>query len=121
MSRDAAGWIRALGLTPHPEGGHLRETWRSAEQLPASGAPSRFAGPRAVLTEALYLLQSGERSRLHRLRAEEVWHHLDGGALHLHVFTPGGEYRRHVLGRDLEAGESLQVGVPLGSSCVVRT
>lgn len=114
MLTDAAHWIRTLGLQPHPEGGFFRETWRSPEIYPQNALPARFAGPRAASTAILYLLRAGEHSHLHRLRADEVWHHYDGGALHLHVLTPEGQYQRLALGRDVAAGETLQCVVPHG-------
>lgn len=113
MSRDADFWVRTLGLAPHPEGGFFRETWRSAET--AEGLPARFGGPRALGTSILYLLRAGERSRLHRLRADEVWHFHEGGPLHLHLFGPAEGYRRLALGRDPERGERLQAVVPAGA------
>lgn len=113
MPPDAEEWSRLLRLEPHPEGGWFRETWRSGEN--ATGLPERFAGPRALGTAILYLLRAGERSRFHRLRADEVWHFHDGGPLHLHLLAPGEGYRRLTLGRDPARGESLQCVVPGGS------
>jgi len=112
MSTGADFWVRTLGLAPHPEGGCFRETWRAAEA--AGGLPARFGGPRALATAILYLLRTGERSRLHRLRADEIWHFHEGGPLHLHLFERCGAYRRLTLGRDPSRGESLQGAVPNG-------
>lgn len=112
MSPDADEWSRLLRLEPHPEGGSFRETWRSAER--ATGLPERFAGPRALGTAILYLLRAGERSRFHRLLADEVWHFHDGGPLHLHVLSSAEGYRRLVLGREPARDESLQCVVPGG-------
>lgn len=107
MSADAEHWVRTLGLVPHPEGGCFRETWR-AEEARAEALPGRFEGPRAFGTAILYLLRAGEFSCFHRLRGDEVWHLYDGGPLWLHVLVPGGEYVRHVLGRDGARGERPQ-------------
>jgi len=113
MSPDADYWTRTLGLGPHPEGGHFRETWRAAES--ATGLPARFEGARALGTAIHYLLRAGERSRLHRLLADEAWHFYDGGPLQLHLFDPASGYRRLVLGRDPSRGELLQCVVPNGT------
>lgn len=115
MSRDAAYWIRALGLKPHPEGGHYRETWRSDEAAEAAALPARFGGPRALGTAIYYLLPAGEISRVHRLRADEVWHLYEGGPLRLHLLDPVRGHEEIVLGRDMERGESLQAVVPHGT------
>jgi predicted cupin superfamily sugar epimerase len=71
--------VRRLRLAPHPEGGYYRETFRSTDvvQLP-SGAV------RQASTSIYYLLPSGTFSAWHRVDADEVWHHYDGGALVLH-------------------------------------
>lgn len=74
-------FARALGLSPHPEGGWFRETWRSELTV----ATPR--GPRPAGTSILYLLEAGEVSRVHRLVFDEVWHWHGGGALLVHHFT----------------------------------
>ena len=84
-------------LTPHPEGGWYRETFRS-------DAPS---GTRAAVTAIYYLLRAGERSHWHRVDASEIWHWYAGGALEL---GSGGMTVR--LGGDLAAGERPQAIVP---------
>ena len=48
-----------LDLTPHPEGGWFRETWRSA----VSFSPNGYDGPRHSATAIYFLLCPGERSR----------------------------------------------------------
>jgi predicted cupin superfamily sugar epimerase len=112
--RGADFWIRRLRLEPHPEGGHFRESYRAGESLAPGALPPRFTGARATGTAIFYLLRAGERSRLHRLHADEVWHFYDGGPLVLHLFGPGGGYESQVLGRDVERGERLQIVVPHG-------
>jgi hypothetical protein len=81
MSR-AQHLIQALGLAPHPEGGHYREIFRS---------PTRVAtprGPRSALTSIDFLLARGEFSAWHRVRSDEVWHLLEGGPLRLWWLPP---------------------------------
>ena len=90
MSPDAEHWTRALGLAAHPEGGWFREVYRSPERIGREGLPGRFAGVRSLATSILYLLAAGERSCFHRLRADELWCHHAGGAMHLHLLGPGG-------------------------------
>jgi predicted cupin superfamily sugar epimerase len=113
-SKDAAAWVTALGLIPHPEGGCFRETYRSPEALAAGALPGRFGASRALSTAIYYLLRAGEHSHLHRLHADEVWHLYEGGPLHLHVLTPAGEYQLLRLGRDVDRGETFQCVVPNG-------
>ncbi len=114
MPRDAAYWIEALELRPHPEGGMFSESWRSAELLPASALPPRFGGPRSLGTAIYFLLRSGERARFHRLHADELWHLLDGGPLTLHLLTDAGAHVTRELGHEVAAGQAPQQFVPHG-------
>lgn len=107
MLRDAAAVISALGLQPHPEGGWYRETYRAALTV-ALGPDTRAAS-----TAIYYLLAHGDRSRLHRIRSDELWHHHAGTALTIHVFGPAG-YTALPLGTDLAAGERPQHCVRAG-------
>jgi predicted cupin superfamily sugar epimerase len=96
--------IRALGLIPHPEGGHYRETWRDT---PPDGG--RGAG-----TSILFLLAAGERSHWHRVDAAELWLWHAGAALRLALSADGVGETFHVLGPDLASGATLQAAVPAG-------
>jgi len=94
----------ALGLRPHPEGGHYRETWRDAPE----------GGGRGVGTAILYLLAAGERSHWHRVDAAEGWHWHAGAALELGLSADGAHVETLRLGPDLGAGEGLFASVPAG-------
>ena len=72
--------IRILGLKPHPEGGHYRETFRD----------DRGDGARAASTAIYFLLAEGEVSRWHRVDAAEVWHWHAGAPLALSIAPPDG-------------------------------
>lgn len=96
--------IAALGLQPHPEGGHFVETWRG---------PDRGDG-RAVGTAIYFLLQRGERSHWHRVDADEVWLYHAGAPLRLTI-AGATETTVHSLGVDLAEGERPQVLVPAGA------
>lgn len=102
---DAARVAELLGLLPHPEGGHYRETWRDE---PADG--SRGAG-----TAIYFLLAAGERSHWHRLDATELWHFHAGAPLVLRRSPDGRTAPEDVwLGADLAAGHRPQATVPAG-------
>ena len=90
--------IRLLDLTPHPEGGHYGETYRTAD-----------------LSVIYYLLQAGEISAWHRVEMEEAWAWHAGGPLALSIATPAGEDTRAVhLGPDLRSGQRPHAVVPAG-------
>jgi predicted cupin superfamily sugar epimerase len=99
---EAERLVRELELTPHPEGGHYRETYRDA-----SGS-----GGRAHSTAIYFLLQAGEVSRWHRVDAAEVWHYHKGAPLELKIAAEGNGAQRFVLGADITRGERPQVVVP---------
>jgi hypothetical protein len=98
----AADIIARLGLKPHPEGGHYRETFRDLR---------RDSDGRSFSTAIYFLLARGERSHWHRIDAVEVWHYYAGAALSLQIAD--GDGRRVVrLGGDLAASEQPQAMVP---------
>ncbi len=98
----AADIIAQLGLKPHPEGGHYRETFRDS-RCDANG--------RAFSTAIYFLLARGERSHWHRIDAVEIWHYHAGSALTLQIADDSGN-RSVRLGTDLAAGELPQAIVP---------
>ncbi len=110
----ARDWIAGLGLVPHPEGGYFREIYRSGESVPETALPRRFGGPRAFAASIYFLLEAGQVSRLHRLKADEVWHFYDGSPLVLHILEAGVGDRKILLGRDAAAGQALTAAVPAG-------
>jgi len=112
--KTAADWVRMLNLAPHPEGGHFREIYRSAEQFPAGVFPGRFAGPRSVSTSVYFCLGPGERSHLHRIKADEIWHFYEGTVLHIHCLHDDGTDWVIRLGRNVASGETLQAIIPAG-------
>ncbi|HEV8199739.1 MAG TPA: cupin domain-containing protein [Candidatus Polarisedimenticolia bacterium] len=80
--------IRTLRLAPHPEGGHYREIRRSPDVV----APADGRGTRAAVTSIYFLLPAGARSRWHRVRSDEIWHHYEGAPLEL-LLVPPDEFR----------------------------
>jgi predicted cupin superfamily sugar epimerase len=100
MAVTAEEIIARLGLQPHPEGGHYRETFRAADR------------PRGAGTAIYFLLKAGERSHWHRVDADEIWHHYAGAPLELSLSEDGRAVRHLRLGGDFEIGEAPQGVVP---------
>jgi predicted cupin superfamily sugar epimerase len=106
--------IAALDLRPLPlEGGYYRETYRSADLLPAGTLP-RYTTPKAAATAIYYLLTPDTFSALHRLPADEVFHFYAGGPVEMLQLSPDGQGRVVTLGSDVTAGQRPQVVVPRG-------
>ena len=99
--QSAADIIRALALSPHPEGGHYRETFRD----------HRVIDGRAASTSIYFLLARGERSHWHRIDAVEIWRYYAGAALKLEV-VDGAKEEIVRLGADIHGGEVPQFTVP---------
>lgn len=92
--------ITRLDLTPHPEGGHYRQTWGADNEGRATG------------TCIYFLLQAGERSHWHRVDATEIWLYHAGAPLILSLSaTDAGPAAEHLLTPDLSQG-APQIIVP---------
>ncbi len=100
----AAEVIAALGLEPHPEGGHYREISRDT---PADGA-------RGAMSAILFLLALDEFSHWHRVDADELWLWQAGAPMVLSVSPDGHDASAHWLGPDVSARQALQHRVPAG-------
>lgn len=105
-SPDIEAIINGLGLAPHPEGGHYRETFRDA----ATGPDGRAAS-----TAIYFLLQAGERSRWHKVDATELWLWHAGSPLQLSIAPPQAPATHLRLGFEPAAGLWPQGLVPAGS------
>ena len=102
---EAAEIVRTLGLSPHPEGGHYRETFRD---------PRTDGSGRSASTAIYYLLGVGETSEWHRVDAAETWHFYAGAPLVVTVSPNGHDAVAAHLGPDLAAGQRPQLVVPAG-------
>ena len=93
--------VSALELSPHPEGGYYRETFRDSVEV-----------GRARSTAIYYLLKAGEVSHWHRVDVAEVWHWYAGAPLELRQAADAGTVSVQVLGNNLTKGEVPQIVVP---------
>lgn len=94
---------RLLNLSPHPEGGFYRETWRDdAEE-----------GTRGSGTAIYFLLPGDVDNRWHRVDAVEIWHHYAGAPLELHIGAQNPTSDQVLLlGSALSSGQRPQGIVP---------
>ena len=79
MNERAQQLIDLLQLTPHPEGGFFKETYRSADTVKSS----QTGHLRSAVTDIYFLLTKGQKSRLHRVLHDELWHFFEGAPLRL--------------------------------------
>ena len=99
--------IELYGMKPHPEGGYYQETYRASGKI--SGLDRNFS------TAIYYLLPGGARSRLHRLKWDELFHFYLGDPLILVKIAPDGKVEKIRLGRDVLSGCVLQHVIPAGT------
>lgn len=94
--------IAHLDLSPHPEGGHYRQTWIAQN----AGRPTG--------TCIYFLLKDGEASHWHKVDATEIWLYHAGDPLILSISaTDNGPATDHILTPDLTRGDP-QLIVPEG-------
>lgn len=85
--------IDRLDLSPHPEGGYYRETYKSEQQVKLLDGVDRSAG-----TGIYFLLTEDVLSNWHRVRWDELWHFYAGDTLILEVVDWDGELKKLKLG-----------------------
>ncbi|MCB9231609.1 MAG: cupin domain-containing protein [Bacteroidia bacterium] len=113
---DGKYWIEKLNLAPLPdEGGWYRECYRSDLRVSGRDLHPEMKGDRALSTTIYYLLQEGECSGLHRLKADEIWFFHAGNPLSLYLFGQE-DWKEVCLGPGLENGEAFQCLVPRGTA-----
>ena len=108
-------YIEKLELTSHIEGGAFKETYRSNIIIPQKTLTKYFKGDRNASTAIYFLLKHGQFSALHKIASDELWHFYDGDALSIYEITVEGELKKHLLGKNLENGESFQCFIKAGS------
>ena len=104
--------IKKYNLQPHPEGGWYRETYRSAELIPAVALPGRFGGARTFSTAIYFLLEQGNFSAFHRIKSDECWHFYAGDPLEVYILQHNGTMEIIRLGNDSNKDEVFQYVVP---------
>jgi hypothetical protein len=114
VNEEARQIVDRMGLQPLPiEGGYFARTW--------TGRP---AGPgmRETGSAILFLITPEDRSSLHRIQTDEIWHFYSGDPVEHIQLDPGdGSARRTLLGSALIAGHFPQLVVHGGVWQAART
>ena len=111
---DLPDWAQRLDLSPHPEGGWYRETWRSEVTISQAALPPEYEGSRSAGTAILFLLMPGQQSAWHTVRSAELWLYHRGSPLLLEIGPQQSTATTHLLGADVLASQEPQVVVPPG-------
>jgi uncharacterized protein len=112
LDKNAQYWIDHLKLSPHPEGGYFRATYKADLTITRSALPSTFGGNRAASTAIYFLLEGKDFSAFHRIAADEVWHFYAGNSLVVFVIDAEGNTSELRLGSS--AGDGFQAVVKAG-------
>ncbi|HEY9077842.1 MAG TPA: cupin domain-containing protein [Anaerolineaceae bacterium] len=108
-------WIQGLNLIDHIEGGYYRRIYTSSDVIEPPGLPDRYETARHFASAIYYLLTEKRFSAFHILKSDEIWCHLDGSAITIHILDESGAYHSNNLGKDLSRGEVPQMVVPAGT------
>jgi predicted cupin superfamily sugar epimerase len=107
-------WAQHLELSPHPEGGWYRETWRSELTIAHSSLPRDYTSSRSGGTAILFLLMPGQQSGWHSVRSTEIWLYHQGSPLLLEFGPDPVSATTHLLGTAGVGYERPQIVVPPG-------
>lgn len=75
--------IKNLNLIPHPEGGFYKQTYR-----------------KDIASNIHYLLEAHDFSAFHIIKQDEMWYHIDGSPMLIHMISKDGKYSKAVVGGD---------------------
>lgn len=106
--------IQKLDLTPHPEGGYYKQTYKSKGSITINSSGTENSVVRPYSTCIYFLLTSDNFSAFHRIKQDEIWHFYDGSPIKLHTISKEGIYKHHIIGRDIMNGEVPQLLVTGG-------
>lgn len=100
--------IQQLELSPHPEGGYFKETYRSKGTISEADLGAPYEGKRNIATSIYFLLHSETFSAFHKIHQDEQWHFYKGAVIKLHIIAPNGDYWYKDIGNDLSQGQVPQ-------------
>ncbi|MHB1947370.1 MAG: cupin domain-containing protein [Gammaproteobacteria bacterium] len=115
-NKELKNLITDLNLQSHPEGGMYARIFQSSIEV-TSTEKKRYDGEsRAAGTSIYYLLHSHDFSAWHNLKSDEIWHFYKGCPVKIHIISPLGEYRYHLLGDPtIFTGAFFQVVITAGN------
>jgi len=114
--------IDELQLQTHPEGGFYKEVYRSDNAVHSTAV----AAQRSALTCIYFLLITGQCSRFHQVRHDEVWNFYLGDPLKLidvkdidarEIIL--GDYDNHIISQYVIQADHWQAAEPMGEYALV--
>lgn len=105
-------FISKLNLEAHIEGGYFKELYRNKDIMNSDVLTESYDGERCLSTTIYYLLKSGQVSKFHKLKSDEIWFYHYGSPFIIHMIDFNGKLSSVKLGLDIENGEVPQLIVP---------
>ena len=106
--------VQKYKLTPHPEGGYFKETFRSDVQVEMKNEEGVMIS-RTASTAIYFLMTPGNVSRFHRIKSDEVWHFYLGTSISvIELDEETGGFIRTIVGPNILNGETVQYTVKAG-------
>jgi predicted cupin superfamily sugar epimerase len=104
----AEHFIKNLNLEKHIEGGYFREIFRSNKTFTID----ELHDERSLASTIYFLLKSGEFSKFHRLKFDEIWFFHFGCPIIIHKIDEDGNYSTEILGINFANNENPQILIP---------
>ncbi len=101
--------IRKLELREHPEGGYYSEIYRSLKTLNSN---EDIGISRNLATSIYFMLKSGQVSKLHKLKSDEIWYFHDGSPLRVFLLNKSGNFQIAILGNNIVQDQQPQLIIP---------
>ncbi|MFC4810284.1 cupin domain-containing protein [Paenibacillus sp. GCM10023250] len=108
-------WVKALDLTPHPEGGWYKELWKAGFTIPREVLGEPYSSDRAAASSIYFVLHPDEMSEWHTVLSDELWLWHAGSPLLLTLGGTGEQpavEQEIVVGPDIANGQRPQALVP---------
>ena len=107
--KNADYWIEKLEMLAHPEGGYFKEIYRASEIIDAGSLPNRYSSNHSFSTSIYFLLKSGQVSKFHRIKSDEIWHFYSGSPIIIYNLDELGNMNEFLLGEDFDKNQFFQV------------
>jgi predicted cupin superfamily sugar epimerase len=105
--------IKKLKLEPlQREGGYFYQTYRSRQILKKEYFKNDYPHDKSIKTAIYYLLTANTKSRLHRLKTDEIYHFYSGNPVLMLLIYPDDKLEKIILGNRIDRGEIPQFTVP---------
>ena len=104
-----------LGLKRHPTCGFVAETYRSPLRMPTLALPEVYKSGRPYASALYFLVTPDAQILMHRIRADQLYHHYLGDPLEVPLLYPDGSGSIATVGPDLKSGMRPQLLIPGGT------